>query len=215
MPCACATGSSAPRMARHKRQRRLPRRCATYRCRSRRRCWLPSRRTVPERCACFGPNKKARHGRAFLLGDARVGSFRAQHRLFLGDESHALGDLQGGVFQVVEPAVLQAVRRRRQRQPRHQVARVVVDAGGDAAHAQLQFFVVARIAVGTDPAQFTLQLGQVGDRRAGVTGQAGARGIRPHAADLVAARNSLPTDVRCSGARPPMARTTCMPERSL
>ena len=27
------------------------------------------------------------------------------------------------------------------------------------------------------------------------------------------ARNSLPTDVRCSGARPPTARTTCMPER--
>ena len=29
------------------------------------------------------------------------------------------------------------------------------------------------------------------------------------------ARNSFPTEVRCKGARPPMARTTCMPERSL
>ncbi|CFW28725.1 Uncharacterised protein [Bordetella pertussis] len=25
----------------------------------------------------------------------------------------------------------------------------------------------------------------------------------------------MPVEVRCRGARPPMARTTCMPERSL
>jgi hypothetical protein len=52
-------------------------------------------------------------------------------------------NLAGRADQVIHPLILQAVGRGRDRQAGHQLAAVVADAGGHAAHAQFQFLVVA------------------------------------------------------------------------
>lgn len=39
-------------------------------------------------------------------------------------------------------------------------------------------------------------------------------GVSPNPLCVVSCQKSFPTDVKCKGARPPMARTTCIPERS-
>src|SRR5471030_2786458 len=86
-------------------------------------------------------------------------------------------DLVGRRHQVFQPVILQAVGRRRDRQSGDQLAAVVADAGGHAAHPQLQFFVVARITARAHQAQFALQLDQIRDGILVVPGQAGARRV--------------------------------------
>ena len=53
------------------------------------------------------------------------------------------GDLRRRRLDPLDPGFVEPVGRRRHRQPRHQMALVVEDAGGHAAHAQFQFLVVA------------------------------------------------------------------------
>ena len=115
----------------------------------------------------------------------------------------------------IQPRLLEPVGRRRDGQTGHQAALVVVDARGHAAHAQLQLLVVAR----------DRGLADFSRSRSSTARSVRLLRVWPVSPVRVAyartrwgsslARNSLPTDVRCSGARPPTARTTCMPERSL
>ncbi|KAG1256485.1 hypothetical protein G6F65_016297 [Rhizopus arrhizus] len=89
--------------------------------------------------------------------------------------AQGFGNTGRGIDQGFDPVVLQAFGRGRNRQSRHQLDGVVENAGGDAPHAKLQLFVIARITMAAHQGQLALQAVQVGQAVARVAGQAACR----------------------------------------
>ena len=78
------------------------------------------------------------------------------------------GDLRGGAAELFDPAVLQEIDRGRDGQAGHQLAAVVADAGGNAAHTEFEFLVVVGVAIAAYQGQFTLEVDGVGAAVVGV-----------------------------------------------
>ena len=126
-----------------------------------------------------------------------------------------LGNAGGGIDQQAYPFVLQALGRGRDGQARDQLAGVVVDAGGDAAYAQFQLFVVARVSRAGAPGPARARGGRARSGCCGCAGQPGTQRIGAHQPRIVVDRNSLPVEVRCRApARRWRAPPACRSARS-
>ena len=99
--------------------------------------------------------------------------------------------MRGGA-QLGQPAFVDPVGGRRDRQPGHQPMLIVVDACGHAAHPQLQFFVVPCHAQLAALVQFALECRQLGEAVARVAGQPGAGGIGAQPLGLFVGQEQFP-----------------------
>src|SRR3546814_13663844 len=86
--------------------------------------------------------------------------------------------------QGTDPFVAHALGGRRQGQSRQELAGIVVNAGGNAAHAKLELFVVARITVAAHQGEVALELIELGNAVAGGSGQPGTHRIGPNLARI-------------------------------
>src|SRR5262245_46724676 len=86
-------------------------------------------------------------------------------------------DALRGLLDQRSPLHLHAVGRSGKRERGNQVAGVVADAGGDAAHAELGFLVVGRPALALDALELALEQRHAGKRVAGVRGEPRALGV--------------------------------------
>jgi D-alanyl-D-alanine endopeptidase (penicillin-binding protein 7) len=136
-----------------------------------------------------GENAKAKQKRpraAFVFASASSGGAGAGDLVPQGG-----GNLLGRGLQLAEPAFVQPVGRRRDRQARDQAALVIVDSGRHAAHAEFQLLVVARDPLLPGLGQLPFEQRQLRDAVLGVAGQARARGVGPYPLRIVGGQEQL------------------------